>query len=301
MTTTTTAPAASDRIFSFPDSVDEASDRMVARGVCLLATATIGLDLKWMTAVIAYGFVARVLTGPTLSLLGQLATRMTATRHGNSARLVAGTPRRFAQGIGAALSVVALLLTLIGTWAAAEVVLVLLIASTFAEGAFGYCVGERLFALVRRVGEVRGDSGPVGRDDREAGRAHREQLALTADVRRPIVVAGGGHAGRAVTDLHGNRRDRSECDEADLPSARTPIHVEDLFFLDDLKNLGVPWVTALAVSCQTHEDVRGLWALIRSWGPDGEDVEDLLRLDPKNQSDAEKLVRLTRVVETWSP
>jgi hypothetical protein len=55
------------------------------------------------------------------------------------------------------------------------------------------------------------------------------------------------------------------------------------------------------VSCRTHEDVCGLWAVIRSWGPNGEDVEDLLRLDPTNVCDAEKLERLTDVVEGWAP
>lgn len=40
--------------------------------MCLAAVA---LYQPWLTLVIAYGFVARVLTGPTLSPLGQLVTR----------------------------------------------------------------------------------------------------------------------------------------------------------------------------------------------------------------------------------
>ena len=86
------------RLFSFPNPVNEVSARLVAGGVVLLCLATIALDLPWMTAVIAYGFVARVLTGPTLSPLGQLVTRVITPRLGVPERLVAGPPKRFAQG-----------------------------------------------------------------------------------------------------------------------------------------------------------------------------------------------------------
>ena len=46
-----------------------------------ISVAAIALDLRWMTAVINYGFVARVITGPTLTTLGQLVTGVvTASR-----------------------------------------------------------------------------------------------------------------------------------------------------------------------------------------------------------------------------
>ena len=63
-------------MFSFPDPVNEVSARLVAAGVVVLSLATILLGVPWLTAVIAYGFVARVLSGPTLSPLGQLVTRV---------------------------------------------------------------------------------------------------------------------------------------------------------------------------------------------------------------------------------
>src|SRR2546429_611801 len=52
-------------LFAFPDPVNEVSARLVAAGVVLMSLATIVLDQPWVTAVIAYGFVARVLSGPT--------------------------------------------------------------------------------------------------------------------------------------------------------------------------------------------------------------------------------------------
>src|SRR5206468_3786839 len=60
-------------IFSFPNPVNEVAARLVAGGVVLMSLATIVFDQPWLTAAIAYGFVARVLTGPTLSPLARLA------------------------------------------------------------------------------------------------------------------------------------------------------------------------------------------------------------------------------------
>jgi len=99
-------------VFSFPEIVNEVSARLVAGGVVLLSALTIALDQPWLIAVIAYGFLARVLSGPTLSPLGQLVTRVITPRLGVSARPLPGPPKRFAQGIGAAISVSAALLAL---------------------------------------------------------------------------------------------------------------------------------------------------------------------------------------------
>ena len=57
----------------------------------------------WLIAVLAYGFWARVLTGPTLSPLGQLVTRVVTPLVPAAPRNVPGPPKRFAQGIGATL------------------------------------------------------------------------------------------------------------------------------------------------------------------------------------------------------
>jgi hypothetical protein len=150
--TTTTSPGR--RLLSFPDPVNEVSARLVAGGVVLMALATIAFDLRWMTAVLAYGFVARVLTGPTLSPLGQLVTRVLTPRLPVEARHVPGPPKRFAQGIGAAFTLTALGLTLAGEWGAAQVVLGMLTGAAFLESAFGYCLGCKVFALLMRAGII---------------------------------------------------------------------------------------------------------------------------------------------------
>jgi hypothetical protein len=154
MTKAQTAPSRVRSLFSFPNPVNEVSARLVAGGVVVMAVLTIALDLKWATAVIAYGFVARVLTGPSLSPLGQLVTRVITPRLGLAERPVAGPPKRFAQGIGVVFSLTVLILTILGYWGAAQIVLGLLVVAATLESALGLCLGCKVFALLMRVGVV---------------------------------------------------------------------------------------------------------------------------------------------------
>ena len=148
-------PGGRSRIFSFPDPVNEVSARLVAGGVVLLSLATIGLDQPWLTAVIAYGFVARVLSGPTLSPLGQLVTRVITPRLRLVERPVPGPPKRFAQGIGATFSVTAAVLALaLGQTDPAYALLGVLIVAATLESAFGVCLGCRAFAVLMRIGVI---------------------------------------------------------------------------------------------------------------------------------------------------
>jgi Domain of unknown function (DUF4395) len=146
---------AADRLFSFPQPVNEVSARLVAGGVVVMSAFTIALDQPWLTAVIAYGFVARVLSGPTLSPLGQLVTRVITPRLPLRERPVPGPPKRFAQGMGVAFSVTAAVLALgFGLHTEAYVVLGLLIVAATLESVFGLCLGCRIFALLMRAGVI---------------------------------------------------------------------------------------------------------------------------------------------------
>src|SRR6266849_10365292 len=141
--------------FSFPDPVNEVSARLVAGGVVLLSLATIVFDQPWVTAVIAYGFVARVLSGPTLSPLGQFVTRVVTPRLGVVPKLVPGPPKRFAQGMGAVMSATAALLALgFDRRGAADVVLGFLVVAATLESVFAYCLGCRIFGLLMRAGVI---------------------------------------------------------------------------------------------------------------------------------------------------
>lgn len=142
-------------VFNFPNPVNEVSARLVAGGVLIMALVTIVFDLPWLSAVIAYGFVARVLSGPTLSPLGQLVTRVVTPRLPVAAKPVAGPPKRFAQGVGATLTVTAALLIL--AWQQKTTGYVLLggvVAAATLESVFAYCVGCKIFAVLMRIGVI---------------------------------------------------------------------------------------------------------------------------------------------------
>lgn len=143
------------RLFSFPNPVNEVSARLVAGGVLIMAVATIVFDQPWLTIVIAYGFVARVLTGPTLSPLGQLVTRVVTPLLNRPAKLVPGPPKRFAQGMGVAFSATAAVLAVgFGLHTAGYVVLGLLIVAATLESVFAYCLGCKVFAVLMRMGVI---------------------------------------------------------------------------------------------------------------------------------------------------
>jgi len=143
------------RLFAFPNPVNEVSARLVAGGVVILCVMTVALDEPWLTAVIAYGFVARVLAGPTFSPLGQLVTRVITPRLTIRPVLVPGPPKRFAQGIGAVLSVTAAVLALgFGLHVAAYVVLGMIAVAATLESVFGFCLGCTIFAGLMRAGLI---------------------------------------------------------------------------------------------------------------------------------------------------
>jgi hypothetical protein len=142
-------------LFSFPNPVNEISARLVAAGVIVMTVVAIAADQPWLLAVIAYGFVARVLTGPSLSPLGQLVTRAITPRLPVPARPVPGPPKRFAQAVGVAFSVSAAVLALgFGLRGAAYAVMGGLLVAASLEAFLGYCLGCKIFALLMRAGVI---------------------------------------------------------------------------------------------------------------------------------------------------
>lgn len=142
-------------LLRFPDPVNEVSARLVAAGVVVLAVATLVFQQPWLLVVLAYGFVARVLSGPTLSPLGQLVTRVVVPRLPRAERPVPGPPKRFAQGIGATLSVAAVVLHFgFGLTGAAYVLVALILVAASLESGFGFCLGCWIFGRLMRVGLI---------------------------------------------------------------------------------------------------------------------------------------------------
>lgn len=141
-------------LFAFPNPVNEKAARVVAGVVVVVSVVTLATSWYWLLAVIAYGFVARVLTGPTLSPLGRFATTVAAPRLGPP-KPVPGPPKRFAQGMGAAITVAGAVLALgFGQNSIADCLLVAMILAAGLEAFFAVCLGCRIFAQLIRVGLI---------------------------------------------------------------------------------------------------------------------------------------------------
>jgi hypothetical protein len=145
-------------VFSFPNPVNEKAARVVAGVVALTGVVILATGWHWLLVPLAYGFWARVLTGPTLSPLGRLAMRGVAPRLGPP-KYVPGPPKRFAQGLGAAFSTTAAVLALgVGALGAADVLVALLVAAATLESVFAVCLGCQIFGVLMRAGLVPADT-----------------------------------------------------------------------------------------------------------------------------------------------
>ncbi len=140
-------------LFQFPNPVNEKAARSVAAGVVVLTLVTLVLRQEWLLWLLAYGFLARVATGPTLSPLGQLATRVIAPRLG-AARPVPGPPKRFAQAIGATLSVGAVIAYPLGAQWLSWVLVGMITIAAVLESAFAICLGFIIFGALQRRGVI---------------------------------------------------------------------------------------------------------------------------------------------------
>ena len=140
-------------VFAFPNPVNEYAARITAGLVVLLSVGTLLTGFGWGLAVIAAGFWLRVLFGPRISPLAQLSVKVLTPRLGKT-RLVPGPPKRFAQGIGAAVSTAAALLLAVGLAPAAWILLAVLIVAASLEAFAGFCLGCAIFGFLQRRGLI---------------------------------------------------------------------------------------------------------------------------------------------------
>jgi hypothetical protein len=137
-------------VFSFPNPVNEKAARVVAGVVAIAAVIILATGAYWLLIPVAYGFWARVLTGPTLSPLARLAIRVAP----GDPKYVPGPPKRFAQGMGAVISTTAAVLALTGATTAATVLVAMLLVAATLESVLAFCLGCQIFAGLMRAGLV---------------------------------------------------------------------------------------------------------------------------------------------------
>lgn len=138
---------------SFPTVVNEKAARVVAAFVAALGALGALTQWRWVPVMLAVGFALRVLAGPRFSPIGRLAAQVIAPRLGRP-KLVPGAPKRFAQGIGLALTGVATVAALSGASTLATVLLGVLTLFATLEAALGFCAGCLMFAGLIRLGVV---------------------------------------------------------------------------------------------------------------------------------------------------
>lgn len=148
-------PGLARSLFSFPLTVNEVSARLVASMVLVLSLVIVATGVWWLIPVLAYGFLARVLTGPTLSPMGLLATRILTPRLGFPVKIVAGRPKQFAQAIGLGFSTASLVLFLAtDSMTGPRVLLSVLAVFAAMESLLGFCAGCFVFNRLMAWGLV---------------------------------------------------------------------------------------------------------------------------------------------------
>jgi hypothetical protein len=121
--------------------------------VLVTSVLIIATDQVWVLLFLTYGFLARVLTGPTLSVMGQVAVRIVPMLPFNE-HLVPGPPKRFAQGIGFIVSGTSLILWLTASSSLAKIGVALLVVFSAMECMFGICAGCIGFGMLMKVGLI---------------------------------------------------------------------------------------------------------------------------------------------------
>jgi hypothetical protein len=143
-----------NELFRFPNPINEKAARVVAGVVALTALLALATGWRWLLVPLAYGFIARAATGPTLSPLGRFAMDVVAPRLGEK-KPVAGPPKRFAQAIGAVCTTIGAVAYVAFGWnTVADVLLAMMVVFATLESVFAVCVGCKMFAVLMRLGVI---------------------------------------------------------------------------------------------------------------------------------------------------
>lgn len=140
--------------FRYPATINENAARLIAGFVVLLALTYLATGSGVVLTVLAYGFVARVIAGSAYSPLAQVVNRVIVPWWSIPSKAVPGPPKRFAQGIGAVLSVGALLAHFGGLATLSAVLVGVVAVAATLESVFAFCIGCRIFGVLMNLGVV---------------------------------------------------------------------------------------------------------------------------------------------------
>ena len=142
------------QIIGFPAVVNERAARVIAGVVAALGIAALVTGWHVITALLAVGFLLRVIGGPRMSPLGRLVADHIAPRLGPPIP-TAGPPKRFAQGVGLVVTAVAAVASLgFGLVLVPALLVAVLVFFAVLESAVGWCAGCWAFARLMAWGLV---------------------------------------------------------------------------------------------------------------------------------------------------
>tara|TARA_B110000014_G_scaffold199053_1_gene148335 strand:- start:228 stop:719 length:492 start_codon:yes stop_codon:yes gene_type:complete len=141
-----------DKLFSFPNPVNDYAARAVAAIVIILVVLFEITANEFLLIFITYGFLARVLTGPTLSPVGLLATKIIVPALGSPSKLVPGPPKRFAQFIGLLISLLATIAIFVfDSPTSARYLMAVICFFASLESILGFCAGCFVFGWLMKL------------------------------------------------------------------------------------------------------------------------------------------------------
>lgn len=142
-----------------PTKVNGGAVRVVALLTTLISLLALGVRSAWLPALLAADFLLRGFGKPRLSPLAAVARSVQRfTPFADTPIFFA--PKRFAARIGALLSGGAALLWFLGLGTAGGALLGMLAFFAFLEGAFGYCVGCKIYGRLIRRGIISAENCP---------------------------------------------------------------------------------------------------------------------------------------------
>ena len=125
---------------------------MVALQTVIWTSVALSFEIRWIVPLLAIGFWLRVGWGPRYSPAAKIATKVLVPLLGKEKRPIAGTPKRFAQSIGAFLTTSASFALFLGMPGVVIVLMAVLLFFAFLESAFAFCAGCILYRFLAKAG-----------------------------------------------------------------------------------------------------------------------------------------------------
>ena len=141
-------------IFSFHETINEYAARTVAGFIVIMALAYLYSHNIYLLAFMVYGFLARVMAGPSLSPIALLVTKIIIPQMGDPYAECPGPPKRFAQFVGLIFTSSAFYYIIRGESITAYLLIGVLALFASLESIMGFCAGCWFFKQMMKWGWI---------------------------------------------------------------------------------------------------------------------------------------------------